>query len=424
MIPIGMDGKEGKKQFLFENKVAKAKDIPFTNMTVSPDSSKVAFTAVFDSNTKKKATEIYTAVIDKQGILVWDKFVSLKGNQKQYDIEDFQLNNSGELLILSKYYRNDKGKNTIRDKNNEKQAGYTMNIFRVTSGTRQAQKIPIMLKRSFVHQAAMIIDSVSGHLYCAGLTSVKSGGNINGVFVSEFDTSLSPVKAEQRNFSIKELIALHKTDADISLSSNKEGLDDEYVLSSLHLSRNGELAIIAEENFVRTYNNNMGRNGFYNSGSTSTELNSNDVVIINLSSDGNISKLNVVPKKQASNLHSGRNYFNPDIKRLRESDLFMSHGLMNNDGDFYFLYNEHKDNFDDKGRRKTVESVRRMQPAIVHASLSEDQELNPLFEVSAESYVISPTRSRQIDNKTYFITLVQPTINPEKYIKIGLIKFH
>lgn len=424
MIPIGPDGKEGKKQLLFSKKINKAEDIPFTYLSLSPDSTQLAFNAVFDANKKKKEVEVYTAVINNQGAIVWDKFTELKGNQKQYQISEFAMTNDGAVLLLAKYYKNDKGKNTVRDKQNLKQAGYTMNILEIKEQSKFAKSYPLNLEGSFVHQASIMIDSTSGHIFCSGMTSAKSGGNISGVFTSEFDKQLNLIKNEQRKFSNQDLITLHKKDADVKFKANQEGLDDDYKLCRVLYASDGGITIVAEENFLTTTNFYTGGMGFNNNSRTgSTTLNSHEVVMVKISPDGDIVDLNLIPKKQSTLLFQGRSYFNPDINKLRLSDLFLSHSIMTYEDELYFFYNEHRDNFDERGSRKTVERLSRMQAAVVRTTTELDTELNALFSENENAYLLAPTRSKQISSNTYFISLVEPRRNSDKNIKIGVVTF-
>ena len=422
MIPIGIDGKEGKKQLLFSTSISNARDIPITEICLSPDSSHVAFTALFDSNSKKKETEVYAAVIDEQSNISWDKFTSLKGNQKQYEVFDFHVSNSGELVMLSKYFRNEKGKSTIKTRNNKKKAGYTMNILKISAEEKTPKKIELGLKGSFIHQAALEINPITNHLYCAGMTSATNGGNINGVFLSEFDQQLNKLNTTQNKFSNQDLISLHKRDIDVKFKSDKEGLDDDYELCNIILTENGNVTLVAEENYVRTVNNNMG--GLtYAANDVSTEYNSNAVLLTQISSDGEITKLDVIPKRQTSILFRGRNFINPSVKRMRQSDLFMSHSIMDYDDELFVFYNEHRDNFEARKKPKIIDRVNRMVSAVVRSSSSSETELNPLFSTNENAFLISPTRSRKLTENTFFITLVEPTRNSSRNIRIGTVTF-
>lgn len=428
MIQIGTDGKEGKKQLLFTTRITSSKDIPITDICLSPDSSVVAFTAVFDDDSKKKETEVYAAVIDNQTTIKWDKFTKLKGNQKQYEISDFHVSNSGAVVMLSKYFRNTKGKNTVKTRNNEKKAGYTMNILKLTAENKTPHKIELGLKGAFIHQAVLEINPSTNHLYCAGMTSANEGGNINGVFISEFDQQLNKLSTTQRKFSNQELISLHRKDIDVKFKSDKEGLDDDYELCNILLSDDGTVTLIAEENFIRTVSNNMGGIGYYsglNSGNNvSIEFNSNAILLAQMSNEGDIANLNVIPKKQTTILSQGRNFINPSVKRMRQSDLFMSHSIMNYKDEFFVFYNEHRDNFRQRNKTKRVDRINRMVAAVVHSNAALETQLNPLFSKNEDAFLISPTRSRQLNENTFFITLVEPTRNNSKKIRIGTVSFN
>jgi len=422
LIPIDFNGKEGAKQQLLDIEVNKGIDIPYTFMRPSPDSSKVAFVALFDANKKKRQTEIYTAIINENAQLEWDSYTSMKGNQKQYDILDFQLSADDKLLFLSKYYRDEKAKNEVDNKRGEKTAGYKMNIYTLGAKDTRAQKYSIGLDDTFVHDAALKTFA-SGDIYCAGLTTERHKGNINGIYMTQFSNDMNTIVSKSSDFDIRDLIYLDKADADVKFNKkDNQGLDREYELIDFIRLPDGSFIITAEENYLRTQTSNF--NSFnsraYNNNQNSTFLNSNDIVTIRINQDADITALAVIPKKQSNLVYSGFNYFNPSDEKTRAANLYLSHTALVNEDGYYFLYNEDKDNFNEPKRRRIADRTRRMVPAIVQMNQDFSFEIMPLVSPDTRT-LLSPTRSVQLKTNQLFVTLVPPQSVGNQYIKIGTL---
>jgi len=428
MIPISLDGVEGKKQKLFTREINKAADIPFTYLKLSPDSTSSAFVATFDSDKKRRQAEIYTAVFGQDKKLIWDKFFKLKGNQKDYNIQDYILTQKNELLLLSKCSID---KNSRQGKRQKQKGGadYSMQILKLNPDVHQPKKSIIELDGTFVNEAVIRVDPNSGYVLCSGMTSNKDNGNINGIFFARYDEHMEPLVIDQKEFSILELIKLDKADADVNIKKGKSGLDRDYGMVDMYLLPDGTTAITIEENYVRTNNNNFNRySGFgyptYNN-TSSTYLYSNDIVSIIVSEEGQINDIGVIPKKQTALMYYGRTYFNPGVDKLRKMDLFLSHGNMVHDGHLFFMFNDHEDNLERRrGSRKVADRTSRMETVMVEMIDGKVNETKPLVKDGDIRYLLSPTRSKQIDNDTYFMSLMKPRGNTtSRSLRIGIMSF-
>jgi len=428
MIPIYLDGSEGQKRELFEIEVGKAIDIPYTYIRLSPDLSSVAFIAEFDADKRRRKTEIYAAVFDTKSDLVWGKFTTLKGNQKQYNIMDYQLNSQNELLVFAKYYKDGRAKQKVKDKKGEKVAGYEAYLYIISEDSKVPAKHTVNLAKTFIHDAALKVD-LTGEVYCYGLTSNGPRGNIDGVFLTRFNEAIEPEITKKKEFLIMDLINLDKADAEVNFKRHdKKGLDERYVLCDMVRMDDGTMVITAEENFIQTTSTYLGPNNSFSNGSIrynntvrSNLLVSNDIVTVKITAKGEIEKINLVPKKQTSLAYRGNSYFNASAERLRESDLFLSHSYMQLGDDLVMFYNDHEDNFGEVKKRKTANRTSRMQPGITFVDEDLDYTVEPLFP-GPSKFLIAPTRSVQLNARQYFISLITPN-EGQKTIKIGVVTF-
>ena len=428
MIPISLDGKEGAKQRLFAVEIGKEADIPEASLLLSPDSTNVAFVSIFDRDSKKKAAKIYTAMASEQGVLVWDEWTDLKGNQKQYEIQDLKCTNDAEVVVVTKYFRDKDAKETKRTRDDTKVAGYTMELIRLHPDLKKLVKQPIVIDRSYIKEASIRLDPITNDVLCAGFTSTKEDGNINGVFFVRYDNEMKTLHKDQRSFSIEELIYLDKADADVNFKKGKEGLDNEYGMVDMILMPDGRTIITAERNYARTNNNSFNNfntfGGIDRNSNFITTLYSNDIVVIEVAAGGSIDEVNIIPKKQSAIMESGWFYTNPGLDRLRRSDLFLSHTHMQLGSSILFFYNDREDNFSkEMHKRRNIDRSRRMHTAEVEFSLTEITDIAPILGDVEGGYVLSPTRSRQISDSTFFMTLVRPSGRNVGSFRLGVIKY-
>ncbi len=430
MIPIGLDGKEGKKQFLFDLDINKTIDIPYTYTRLSPDSSSVAFVAEMDANKKKRQTKVYAAVMNNKAEVLWDKMSTLKGNQKQYQILDYQLTRDNELLFVTKYFKDKKAKSEVKNKRGETEAGYVIDLMTMGPNHKIPQKQTIYKEGTFFHDVTFEAYA-SGGVNVAGLISEESGGNISGVFFAQFDADQNPVISKTDKFTMSELIGLDKANVDVNLrKKNNQGLDDEFELYDMIRLADGSVVITAEENFVRSYTENYRVGSIYNTfgnragRNESVYLNSHDIVTIKLSSNGTVEGLQLIPKKQAHLMYQGRMFFNPNPQLLRETDLYLSHSNMVLDDKVLIFYNDDRNNFDnpDRKNKRRIENTETMETAMATLYDTLDYDLESFFGEDSR-FLISPRRSKQIGSNKFFITLVPQRDRRQQNIRIGVLTF-
>jgi len=231
-----------------------------------------------------------------------------------------------------------------------------------------------------------------------------------------------------RLFNKKELISLSKQSADIDLKNkDRQGLDSEFELVDLLLLDDGSSYLIAEQNYERThtnYNNNVGRFNTVNTGvnsNTTTTLHSNDIIGIYISDSGEINELELISKKQSASIFQNSSFYNISSERLREQDYFLSHANMKNYDDAIFFYNDHEDNFDPNNKKlKRIERTRDMR-SVVAIHNGTEYELFFAFSENDKKLIMSPTRSKAINDTEFFYTGVQATRGNSSTIRIGVI---
>ena len=431
LIPIALDGKQGRAKKLFTLEIGKASDIPQTRMLVSPDSTKVGFVALVDNDKKKDEVELYCAVTSEEGEILWDEWAKLRGNQKQYEIQDVELNNDGEFIFLTKYNKDEDGKETVKNRNDEKIAGYTMQLLRVHPDVKTVERHPVEVDKQFVHEASIQIDPLTGDVICAGLISTKEGGNINGAFYTRYDNDYNQVVTNKRAFSTNELISLDKARVDVSLKDGKSGLDNDFNIRELIVLPDGRTVMIAEEIYTRTRSDNFNPinpagtfNRFGSGRSESTTLHVNDLVIVDISNEGEISNVDIIPKKQSVLVSRGFFRAIGGADFFLSSDYYLSYSYINVGNTLMLMYNERDSNFDrEQSRRRTITTGRDMRTASVDYNANSISDISPLFDELGDDYVLSTSKSRKVGDGSYFMTLIDPRSNRIKHVRLAVMTF-
>jgi len=425
MIPIGLDGKEGKKTKLFDTDIEKAIDIPYTYIELSPDSSSVAFIAEFDSKRKRRTAELYSAVIDHSGMILWDKFTALPGKANQYDFLDYGLSPDNEVLLLSKYSKDASYDSSVKNKRGEPVAGYGLYLYSINADSKKANRTSIETEDAFIRDASIWVDRLGG-VNCVSLFSNKERGNISGFGFASLDPAHNLIHNSVNKYDINDLIELDKANASVNIKKqSKLGLDGDFELLDLIPLEEGYLVPL-EQNYLQTLvdqiNDPFNPVGIRRRRNETTYLHSNDIVLMKLSAAGELENIDLISKKQVNFVQNSQLSFNLDEDRLRERNFYLSHNYMVTNDDIYFFYNDDRDNLKKAKRRRQIQNTRRMESAM--ATLNDDlsYSLNSLLGREAEM-LIAPPRSKQLDASTYFVTMVPKFLGRRTYICIGVMRF-
>lgn len=422
MTPISKDGKKGKKQFLFKTRVDKSNDLPICYLRKCEHTDKAAFVAIFDKNSKKEPAELFTAVFNNNAIIEWKKFTTLEGNQKQHEIKDLELNSTDEIICINATYKSRKGHNEVRNNKGEIIAGYELKFMKINEDKTQPEYLPLELDQIFVDQA-FIKTLPAGNMIVFGLTSLEHKGNINGLFYYNYDKSGNLVSTDFKQFSFKELALLFQQNIDIDFGRDENiGLDKGYDLCYAAVKEDGTAILTLEQNKVTYYSNLTDVLTNKSRGVISQYL-SNDILHVNIATNGEIDKINFIPKKQVESIYSNLVYINANSGM--HSSTFLSHSLMNYNGSTFTIYNDHKDNFRNTDPKKVrdVKKYKNMQSVIAH---QEDEELikSYFFDNNDADLIISPNKTKQISPNELFFSTMDRLNGKKRNLRIGLMTFN
>lgn len=370
---------------------------------ISKDSSKLL---VFnDLPFDRKAPERFGfRVFDQNFELLWEKNIILPYNSDRFTVEEYRVDNSGNVHLLGVLYQDDakyrrRGSPT-----------YQYVILSYSDAGETAEEYRIDLEEKFVTDLTFRVGN-DGNLICSGFYSERGTYSIKGAYYFR----LNPVTRElnNRNFSPFEfdfltgdMTAKNKQRARAAEERNDARRAPElydYSLDELILRSDGGAVLVAEQFYIQqsTYRDSpYGYNpygfgygygypyyGRYWDTQTDYYYNYNDIIVVNIRPDGEIEWASRIPKRQETRNDGG--YYSSYAMSIVRDKL-------------YFVYNDNARNYSTDRRADRWYNFNGNNSIIVLAQISSrggEVELFPLASNRDVGVVTRPKMCKQIGLK-------------------------
>ena len=281
---------------------ARIADIGSFGFTLSRDSTKLLVCA--EQPNRRSTNEGFTiSVFDGDMKLQWSKPVRLPYEDDRYRIAEYRLDNDGNVYMLGIASERPSLFRFMRsDPNYEYQIlayrgnGIDTATYRINSGDK------------FITNLTARIDG-KGHLVCTGFYSDKGTFSIKGTYFCRLDPVGRNIYNEHSeafdyDFVTANYSRLGKSIADWAIKNNDARREPElyrYKLDQLILRSDGGALLVAEQFYIvtNTYTDFNGRT------ITDYTYYYNDVIVVNISPDGNIEWASRVPKRQVTRNDGG-----------------------------------------------------------------------------------------------------------------------
>ena len=382
----------------------------------SRDSSKIV---IFNRQPNSKdgqsfSLAVYNADFNEQ----WSKNAKLPYSKKNFSVEDYQVDNHGNVYLLGIIYT--EGSNRL-ERRGKPTYQYDIVAY-LKDSTLDVQEYKISLKEKFVTDLTFRVAD-DGDIVCAGFYSEKDAKGMKGSCFFKINprtkdmTSIS-TREFDFNFVTANLSDKSKMQAKAAVDrDDKERAPElfDYNLDKLIMRSDGGVILIAEQYFVeeRMLNNNLygyspygfspyGLNSwnspyyssFYdpygyrnNRGNRRSDyyFNYNDIIVVNIQPDGEIAWTTRVPKRQIS---------------VNDGGMYSSYSMSIVADKLYFAYNENPKNLDPK-RDKTVAETPDKYSVVTLAEVARDGSLKryPMFSNRDKGVVTRPKICRQVGRR-------------------------
>ena len=381
-------------------------------VTTSRDSSKIV---VFNRQpNKNKQQEFSLAVYDADFKELWAREAKLPYSKKNFAIEDYQLDNQGNVYLLGIIYTEGAARLERRGK-----ATYQYDIvaYRQDNSMTESQEYKIEMKDRFISDLSFKIDD-TGDLICAGFYSDKGAKSVKGACFFKINpkthdqTSISsrPFDFEFMTANISER---NKERAKAALERGDKEAEPElydYSIDKLITRSDGGVIMIAEQYFIderMRFNNNFGGWGgggwgsgwgnstFYdpydrfgnrnNNRQPDYYFNYNDIIVVNIQPDGEIAWSARIPKRQTS---------------VNDFGMYSSYGMSIVADKLYFVYNDDPKNLDPKAKKIATETPDKYSVVTV-AEVDRNGVVKraPLFQNKENGVVVRPKISKQVGRR-------------------------
>jgi len=399
-----------RKNFLFAQKMNKRsfdveKDLNFIadidsrnkykegsfNFHISTDSSKVL---VFNQLPYKKnqPEQFALRVYNNDFTLSWQKDITLPYDDNKFDVEDYQVDNQGNVYLLGILY-GDGSSGRRRGAPN-----YQYVLLAYTEMGTAKKKYPIKLREKFITDLTFR-PSNNGELVFCGFYSESGTYSIRGTYFFR----INPTTKEVFNKSLKELDFDFRTE--YVSTRKKQRMDNEdrkselyqFSLDELILRNDGGALLIAEQYYVEEereydpYYGSVGTFGRY--GGTNGQYrynyiyNYNDIIVVNVGPSGEIEWACRIPKRQETE-NDGGWYSSYSMSIVRDKINF----IYNDNGrNFGQNAKERKKRYNFNGRNSVI--------AISQVSPDGSVQTRPLAQNREIGIITRPKACKQIGSK-------------------------
>lgn len=245
---------------------------------------------------------------DKIGLVAFDgnmnqlssREITMPYTERRMNNLDYQLDNQGNLFMLTKVFHDDS--NDDKKKKKDEEANYHIELFTLKSGSDKLITTKIDNKDKFISKL-WIFDSPKGDLIAGGYFSNGKGKDfeVNCDGVITFKMKPDGTVYDQFTYDIPvELINEYESNKTKRKNEKKEekGEGAKFTnlrLKDLEVGDDGSMVIVGEQQYI-VVKNHAGMNG--SSGGSTVIYYYNDILVTKILADGKLSWMKKIPKAQ------------------------------------------------------------------------------------------------------------------------------
>lgn len=331
---------------------------------------------------KKQPNRYHFDIFDRDFQKRWEKEVSLPYPEEQFPIDEYHIDNAGNVYLLGVLYNG--GPNSQRRKNLKYH--YVLLTW-LEQGLREGE-YAIDLPGKYFSDLTLREDE-EGNLVFAGIYSEKISNNIRGYYFSHFDPyrqQFSDIHHQPLDF---DFLTADMSKSEKERAKKAESSQDarrvpeleNYYLDELILRSDGGAAIIAEQYALKVMNLDNPRTIYYIEQMETQHF--KNIILINIHPDGTLQWTARIPKWQRAPNYNG---------------ILNSYALIVMDDKLYFLYNDNPRNYNPKRKTGNISKYKGNKGAVVLAVLNSNGELTrkPLASTSKSKISLLPQLCRKL----------------------------
>jgi len=389
------------------------------DLHISRDSSHLLIYNELPYN-KREPERFALRVFDKQFEEVWNKNIVLPYADNQMTVEEYRVDNQGNVYLLGVIYQDG------AKRRRQGSANYQYVILAYTNGGEDFTEYKLDIGDKFITDLTFRVGD-DGNLVCTGFYSEKGNYSIKGTYFFRLNAQTKELYNKNLKAFDFDFLTSYMRPKDVEKARKAERSGDEkrqvelynFSLDDLILRSDGGAVLVAEQFFVyedRNYDNfgaGIGVGGFnrfpYNNNDrfrTDYYYNYNDIIVVNIRPNGEIEWTARIPKLQET---------------VNDGGYYSSYAMSILPTGLYFLYNEDGRNFE--GNPKKPNRVynfdgRNSVMTVAQIGRSGDVTIFPIFDTNGGGAIIRPKISQQIGKKEMAIYGERG-----KYFQFGSLKF-
>ncbi len=316
--------------------------------------------------------------------LRWERNVRLPWPDEQFRVEEYRVDRDGNVYVLGVRFF---------DGVRERRAGkpnYQYVILAWFDEGQRMEEYALSLDGKFITDLTLRIGR-DGIINCAGFYSEKGTWSVKGTCYLRLDPRGWRVLVEQASPFAFEFLTHYLNPRRQEKAREAEARGDvnrqpelyRYALDHLILRSDGGAVLVAEQYYVEEYtlyytdyymgySRNQRRYFYYNY---------NDIIVVNIRPDGSLEWTTRIPKRQET---------------LNDHGYFSSYAMATVRDRFYFIFNDHPRNFDDRDRRLYTFDGSRSVVALAEVRKDGTVRTWPLTSSQEANVMIRPKVCRQI----------------------------
>lgn len=292
-------------------------------ITLSRDKTKV-MVHVDTPNKSYEKDELVFKVFGSEMKEIWGEKVETPYLDKEFGSRGWKLDNDGNVYVIGLVY--DGKIITVGGKSNDQ---YKILSYRKEGG--KPKMYDINADGKFISDLQLAIDD-NGDLICAGFYSDESTFNVKGSYFFKMSGETQAVQSKSfKEFSIESMLSesteKEKGKAERNARKGKDLELYKYHLDEIIIREDGGAILIGEQFYKETISSMAMPNG--ENSSSDDYYYYNDIVVVNLSPEGEIDWVELVPKFQRSVEDGG--YYSSYVYAVANDNL-------------YFVFNDHTGN--------------------------------------------------------------------------------
>lgn len=355
---------------------------------LSRDSSKllVYYNTPFEKGEKEKfGLHVFNNKMEE----LWNKEITLPYIEELFEVEDYLVDIFGNVHVLGTLF-NEKRKEKVKGEPN-----FQYQIISYSENGQKKNMYPVKIEGRFLTDMQIEIND-NQELICGGFYSDEGTYSIKGSYFLKIDTDSKNILTKNFKEFDFEFITEGMTEREEKKAKKKEEQGKsvelyEYDLDDIILKDDGGAVLIGEQYFIRTVTHSHydGNGGWYTS--TSYHYNYNDIIVINISSDGKIIWNEKIAKKQVTSNDGG---------------FYSSYALNVTEDKLHFVFNDNPKNLSEdleEGKLYNFNRSRESVVALVTVDSEGNQKRKALFSSKESETLTRPKVCKQISEKNMIL---------------------